>query len=92
MEQIIVALIGLVGTVLAAMLHKNRKAEKQEHAYVVSTLSEMREDIKADIADLDQDIKIIEAKLDTHIRDHAVGNVDDFLIGVETTQARRKKK
>jgi hypothetical protein len=92
MEQIIVALIGVVGTVLGAMMHRNRKAEKKEHAVVVMTLSDFRNDIKTDLADINQDIKVVEAKLDTHIRDHAIGNMDDFLVGVETAKVKRKKK
>jgi hypothetical protein len=92
MEQIIVALIGVVGTIIVTMMRRNRKAEKEEHAVVVMTLSEFRDDIKSDLADINQDIKVVESKLDTHIRDHAIGAVDEFLIGVETARVKRKKK
>jgi|LakMenEpi03Aug12_release.lakeMendotaPanAssembly.Ray.scaffolds.fasta_scaffold914912_2 hypothetical protein len=72
MEQIIVALIGLVGSIVVVLIQRNRRHERNEHGRVMTLLGE----IKEDISDLDSDIKIVEEKLDTHIRDHAIRMFD----------------
>jgi hypothetical protein len=87
MAEITVALIGLVGTVLAALIHRNRKKEKQEHGQVLEAIKEVKEDLKEDIASMNDDLRIIEAKLDTHIRDHAIGSMQKI-----TTRKKTKKK
>lgn len=66
------AFIGSVGLIIVAFIQRGRRMEKAEHARVMEVLSE----IKDDIHDLDADIQIVEAKLDTHIRDHAVRMFD----------------
>lgn len=66
------AFIGSVGLIIVAFIQRGRKLEKAEHARVMEVLGE----IKADIHDLDDDLKIVEEKLDTHIRDHAIRMFD----------------
>lgn len=67
------AFIGSVGLIIVAFIQRSRKLEKAEHALVMEVLGE----IKADIHDLDDDLKIVEEKLDTHIRDHAIRMFDN---------------
>lgn len=43
---IIVALIGLVGGVITVLLQKTRNENKNDHAYVVTRLEELHEDVK----------------------------------------------
>ena len=60
MEAVIVACIGAVGVVLAAVLSflsSFRKENQNDHAYVVNSLTR------------------IETKLDGHITDHVTGKV-----------------
>lgn len=51
MEAIIVALIGLVGVVLAALIQRNRRAEKSEHGMVMQTLQRVETKIDGHITD-----------------------------------------
>jgi uncharacterized membrane-anchored protein YhcB (DUF1043 family) len=43
---IIVALIGLVGGIITVLLQKTRNENKNDHAYVVTRLEELHEDVK----------------------------------------------
>lgn len=51
MEAITVALIGLVGGVLAALIQRNRKQEKAEHGMVMQTLQRVETKIDGHISD-----------------------------------------
>lgn len=56
-EAISVAMIGVVGVVLSALINKGRKENIQDHATVVRGLER------------------IENKIDSHITDHARGDL-----------------
>lgn len=56
---------------LMIMIEKGRRENNRDHGFVQEKLDSLKEDIK----DIDEDVAHIEAKLDTHIRDHAVGDL-----------------
>ena len=43
---IIVAIIGLVGGIITVLLQKTRNENKNDHAFVVSRLEELHDDVK----------------------------------------------
>jgi hypothetical protein len=51
MEAIIVALIGLVGVVLAALIQHNRKEDKNEHGMLMDTVLRVETKIDGHITD-----------------------------------------
>ena len=57
MEAILVASIGAVGIVLAALIQAMRKENSSDHAVVADSLNR------------------IEVKIDSHINDHAKGEI-----------------
>ena len=59
------AVTGAFG-LLMLLVEKGRRENVKDHGYVKEALSE----IKNNIADVDSDVKVIEAKIDTHINDH----------------------
>lgn len=62
------AVTGAFG-VLMLLIEKGRRENVRDHGYVAQKLDDLKEDIK----DIDGDVSNIEAKLDTHIRDHVTG-------------------
>lgn len=74
MEAVIVALIGVVGSVLVVLVEKGRKENARDHGIVADKL----EIIKGAIQDIDEDVAHIEAKLDDHLDDH---NQSGFSLG-----------
>jgi len=75
MESIWAAVIAGSFGLLAILVEKGRRENIRDHGYVKDRL----DDLKEDIADIDDDVAHIEEKLDTHIRDHVTGqfNIDD---------------
>lgn len=75
MEQAILPAVitGCFG-ILIALVQKSRKENTRDHGIVAERLEALREDIH----DIDTDIAVIEAKIDGHINDHAVGLVSDI--------------
>jgi hypothetical protein len=75
MEQAILPTIitGCFG-ILIALVQKSRKENIRDHGIVAERLEALREDIH----DIDADIAVIEAKIDGHINDHAVGRVSEI--------------
>lgn len=69
------AVTGAFG-VLMLLIEKGRRENVRDHGYVAQKLDDLKEDIK----DIDEDVSNIEAKLDTHIRDHVTGqfNIDNM--------------
>lgn len=72
MESIWAAVIAGAFGILAILVEKGRRENIRDHGYVKERL----DDLKEDIADIDNDVAHIEAKLDTHIRDHVTGRFD----------------
>lgn len=59
MEAILVAVIAAVGGVLAALVQKGRKENKEDHNVVADLLKTVH-----------QDVKTVENKIDNHINWH----------------------
>jgi uncharacterized membrane protein len=73
MEAVTVAIIAAVGTILAALVQKGRKENKEDHGMVVNILSDVKDDIiklhhKIDHVDLQVDK--VEDKIDDHLQSH----------------------
>lgn len=51
MEQITVALIGVVGVIIVALLEKTRKENKEDHGYVKDHLTRIEDKIDGHIGD-----------------------------------------
>jgi len=66
MEAIIVALIGVVGSVLVVLVERGRKENARDHGIVADKL----EMIKYALEDIDSDVAHIENKIDNHLDDH----------------------
>ena len=91
MEGIIVALIGIVGSVLVVLVEKGRKENSRDHGVVADKL----EIIKGAIQDIDDDVAHIESKLDNHLEGHvnaAWGNFDLDDIRYKTGEKVKDKK
>ena len=54
--------------ILMLLIEKGRRENVRDHGYVAQKL----DDLKADVKDIDQDIAVIEHKLDAHINDPKV--------------------
>ena len=76
---------------LMLLIEKGRRENVRDHGYVAQKLDALKEDI----ADIDEDVSHIEAKLDTHIRDHITGqfNIDNmkFKTGERAKDGRKKR-
>ena len=91
MEGIIVALIGIVGSVLVVLVEKSRKENSRDHGIVADKL----EMIKGAIQDIDDDVAHIEFKLDNHLEGHvnaALGGFDLDDIKYKTGERAKDKK
>lgn len=80
-DAIVVAIITGCFAILVALVQKGRKENTRDHGYVVERLDALHEDIQ----NVDEDLSVIEAKIDGHINDHAVGNFSQ-------NGTKRKKK
>jgi len=67
MEAVIVALIGVVGSVLVVLVEKGRKENARDHGVVADKLDQ----IEQVLYNIDEDVLHIEVKLDNHLEDHA---------------------
>lgn len=74
MEAVIVALIGVVGSVLVVLVEKGRKENARDHGIVAEKL----EAIKGTLEDIDNDIAHVESKLDDHLNDHVQVGIGAF--------------
>ena len=95
MEAVIVALIGVVGSVLVVLVEKGRKENARDHGVVADKL----ELIKNSLEDIDEDIAHVESKLDNHLSDHLTAtfggfDLDDkkFKTGERVKEKKKAKK
>lgn len=75
MEQITVALIGLVGAILVALIEKGRRENKADHNVVAEKLDMVGKSLGRSIDRVEQTVIRNEQKIDQHINDHARGDV-----------------
>jgi hypothetical protein len=66
MEAIFVALIASIGGVLAALVQKGRKENRDDH----NTVSSLLYDVKDDIVNLHYKVDKVDDKIDGHIQSH----------------------
>jgi flagellar motility protein MotE (MotC chaperone) len=67
---------------LMLLIEKGRRENVRDHGFVKERL----DGIKSDIADLDEDLSVIEAKIDNHLSDHVAASLD-----VQPTKKRAAK-
>ena len=75
MEAITVALITVVGAVLAALVEKGRRENKTDHGVVSEKLDIIGKSLGKSIDRVEETVIRNEVKLDQHINDHARGDV-----------------
>jgi hypothetical protein len=82
MTEIIVALVGVIGLIAVALIEKDRRSSKlmweenkTDHNYVVEKIETLGKSLGRSIDKTNKSLERVEDKLDTHIRDHAVGDL-----------------
>lgn len=73
MEQIVVALLGVLGLLIASMVEWSRRANKRDHEMVIRLISQVGEGLGRSIDRVEQTAIRTEEELDEHIADHARG-------------------
>jgi len=73
MEAIIVAVIGVVGAVLVALIEKSRRENKKDHDVVFEKIDLVGKNLGRSIDRVEKSVDRTEKKLDDHIADHAKG-------------------
>jgi hypothetical protein len=82
MTEIIVALVGVIGLIAVTLIEKDRRSSKLmweenkvDHNYVVEKIEILGKSLGRSIDKTNKSLDRVEDKLDTHIRDHAVGDL-----------------
>ena len=82
MIEIIVSLVGVVGLVAVTLIEKDRRSSKLmwednkvDHNYVVEKIETLGKSLGRSIDKTNKSLDRVEGKLDTHINDHAKGDV-----------------
>jgi hypothetical protein len=82
MTEVIVALVGVIGLVAVALIEKDRRSSKlmweenkTDHNYVVEKIETLGKSLGRSIDKTNKSLDRVEDKLDTHIRDHAIGDL-----------------
>ncbi len=65
---IVVAIIGLVGGVIVALIQQSRKENKHDHNVVADLLH----DVHRDVVKVENKLDHVEDKLDSHIKEHSL--------------------
>lgn len=82
MVEIIVSVVGVIGLVAVALIEKDRRLSKTmweenkaDHNHVVEKIELIGKSLGRSIDRTSKSLERVEGKLDTHIRDHAVGDL-----------------
>jgi hypothetical protein len=82
MTEVIIAIVGVIGLVTVALIEKDRRSSKTmweenklDHNYVVEKIETLGKSLGRSIDKTNKSLDRVEDKLDTHIRDHAVGDL-----------------
>lgn len=75
MEAIAVALIGLVGAVMVALIEKGRRENKADHSALGEKVELIGKSLGISIDRVERGVERTEEKVDRHIADHARGDV-----------------
>ena len=73
MEQIVIALLGMLGLLIASMVEWSRRTNQRDHAMVLRMLQQMGDGLGRSIDRVEQTAIRTEEELDEHIGDHARG-------------------
>jgi hypothetical protein len=80
--EIIVSVVGVIGLVAVALIEKDRRLSKTmweenkaDHNHVVEKIELIGKSLGRSIDRTSKSLERVEGKLDTHIRDHAVGDL-----------------
>ena len=82
MVEIIVAVVGVIGLIAVALIEKDRRTSKAmweenkvDHNQVMEKIDIIGKSLGRSIDTTNKSVERIEGKLDTHIRDHAKGDM-----------------
>lgn len=82
MVEIIVSVVGVIGLIAVALIEKDRRLSKTmweenkaDHNHVVEKIELIGKSLGRSIDRTSKSLERVEEKLDTHIRDHAVGDL-----------------
>ena len=82
MVEIIVSVVGVIGIIAVALIEKDRRLSKTmweenkaDHNHVVEKIELIGKSLGRSIDRTSKSLERVEEKLDTHIRDHAVGDL-----------------
>ena len=82
MIEIIVSVVGVIGLIAVALIQRESRAakamweeNKTDHNYVVEKIEVLGKSLGRSIDRTNKSVERIEDKLDTHIRDHAIGDL-----------------
>lgn len=73
MEAITVAIIGVIGGVLVALIEKGRRENRNDHISTSEKIDLVGKSLGRSIDRVERAIERTEMKIDEHIRDHASG-------------------
>jgi hypothetical protein len=80
--EIIVSVVGVIGLIAVALIEKDRRLSKTmweenkaDHNHVVEKIELIGKSLGRSIDRTSKSLERVEEKLDTHIRDHAVGDL-----------------
>jgi hypothetical protein len=80
--EIIVSVVGVIGIIAVALIEKDRRLSKTmweenkaDHNHVVEKIELIGKSLGRSIDRTSKSLERVEEKLDTHIRDHAVGDL-----------------
>jgi hypothetical protein len=82
MNEIIIALISMIGMVIVGFMEHGRRSDKTrweenkaDHNFVVDKIDTMGKTLGISIDRVEKGVERTEAKIDEHIRDHAKGDL-----------------
>jgi len=76
MEQLAVAIIGVIGAIVVAMIERSHRRNRQDHQAVSDKIETLGKSLGVSIDRVENTAIRTEQKLDGHIRDHATGIFD----------------
>jgi hypothetical protein len=77
MEAITVAIIGLLGAVLVALIERGRRENRTDHIATSEKIDLVGKSLGRSIDRVEKSLERTEMKIDEHIRDHASGVFDE---------------
>ena len=96
MEAVIVAVIGVVGGVLVALIEKTRRENTRDHSVLGEKVELIGRTLGISIDRVERAVDRTEKKIDQHINDHARGefdeNAEDIINEVFASNKRRRSK